>query len=139
VLKKGEDRSLRLKGKPRVAGLTISAEDERGNALEAKAVVDGKELGAVPGTFTVSVCARKVSVRAGESRVERELKLVEGKTSAVNLKLTQLSTQPGESFVEPRSGLRFVAIPVGTFQYQGGRRVAIKAFRLGETPVTVVA
>ena len=45
----------------------------------------------------------------------------------------------GVSSVEPKSGLRFVAIPGGTFQYQGEREGTVKAFRIGATAVTVLA
>ena len=38
-----------------------------------------------------------------------------------------------------QSGLSFVVIPAGSFQYQGERSVSVKAFRLGDTAVTVDA
>ena len=139
VLKKGEDRSLHLVGKPRVAVLKLTAEDEQGNAVEARASLDGKALGDAPGTYTVSICAKKVAVRAGDRGAEQDLKLIEGKASSVRLKLAQLGPRPGGSFLESKSGLLFVSIPAGTFQYQGKRRVSVSAFRLGETAVTVAA
>ena len=40
---------------------------------------------------------------------------------------------------EPKSGLVFVSIPGGQFQYQGARPTAIKPFFLGEGPVTIEA
>ena len=41
--------------------------------------------------------------------------------------------------IEPKSRLRFVSIPAGTFQYQGERQISVSAFQMGETDVTVAA
>ena len=46
---------------------------------------------------------------------------------------------PGDRFVEPKSGLPFVALPPGAVRFLGRRTVVLPAFSLGETEVTVAA
>ncbi len=41
--------------------------------------------------------------------------------------------------VEVKSGLQFVDLPAGSFQFQGERTVAVAAFRMGVTAVTTAA
>ena len=49
------------------------------------------------------------------------------------------SIQAGAVRAEPKSGLRFVAIPAGRFKFQGDRAISIKPFELGDTETTVDA
>jgi len=134
VLKKGEERSLRIAPKPRLAALKLTAEDEKGNALEGKATLDGRELGPVPGQYKVSACAKSLVIEgAGGVRFAEELALHERETRALRGVLKR------GGFAAGASGLTFVDIPGGTFQFQGERAVTIQPFRLGSTAVTVAA
>ncbi len=81
TLKKGEDRDLNLTAKARMAGLRLTAQDTDGNALEGRALVDGNELGKVPGAYKLSICTSKVDVEAGGQTQSVELSLREGKVS----------------------------------------------------------
>jgi formylglycine-generating enzyme required for sulfatase activity len=139
VLKKGEERALRLLGKQRLARLKLTAEDEQGNAVEAKATVDGQPLGLVPGTHTVSACAKSVVVEADGKGAEQTLELREGKVTTLQIRLAEPGPKSGETRVEPNSGLRFVPIPGGTFEFQGRQTVSVNPFFLGETATTVDA
>jgi TolB-like protein len=87
VLKKGEERTVRIAARQRTAGLKLLAEDGSGNAVEGRAELDGATLGDLPGTFTVSACAREVSVESGALRGSERLALKEGKVTTVLVKL----------------------------------------------------
>jgi formylglycine-generating enzyme required for sulfatase activity len=83
AVKAGERRTLRLSPKPRLAGLKVDAEDERGNAVEGDVKVDGSVAGPVGATLKVPVCARTVSVLLGKETFEAALTLEEGKVARV--------------------------------------------------------
>ncbi len=91
VLKKGEDRTVHITPAPRLAGLDVSAEDAQGNAVEAKVLVDGQEVGTTPGTFKVSACAKKLELRSGDSGDTQALTLAEGKVQTIRSKLSRQS------------------------------------------------
>lgn len=119
---------------------------------QGRALIEGKALGAVPGSFKVGVCRKKLEVKGkGGLGYSTELKLEERKIAAVRAVLAQhgradreprldaVGPAVGEGRVEPKSGLKFIGIPAGTFQFQGKQTVAVKAFELGETATTVDA
>jgi hypothetical protein len=89
VLKKGEDRTVRISPAQRLAGISVSAEDEKGNALEARVLVDGREVGSTPGSFKVSACSKKLELSAGELIGSEALSLSEGKIQAVRARLSR--------------------------------------------------
>jgi iron(II)-dependent oxidoreductase len=69
-----------------------------------------------------------------------DVEVAPGKALPVKIALKRGSAgEAGSGGVEPKSGLSFVSIPAGTFQYQGERSVSVKAFRLGASAVTVEA
>jgi len=127
ALKRGEERTVRIAPKERQAGLKVSAEDEKGNALEAKVLVDGREVGIAPGSFKVSVCSKKLEFNSGELGAEEELKLSEGQVREVRAKLVHIG--PGVTFVELPGGVLRKSI------FYNGQRVA--SFKLARTATTV--
>ncbi len=141
VLKKGEDRPLRIVAKPRLAGLKVTAEDEKGNALEARALLDGKELGKVPGTFKVPLCTKSVEVTTSDSSQAVELKLEEGKVAQkrVVLSTRAAAASPGKGRIEPKSGLEFVNLPGGALEGGNFAGTRVAPFALGRTATTVAA
>lgn len=133
VLQKGEDRTLRLSGKQRVARLTVNAEDEQGNAVEARAKGDGQDLGAVPGTFTVSSCLKTVSVEGGGLAAEQALALVEGKVSTVRLELAARGPRTAR---EPKSTVEFVELAGGKVSVGLFAGQSVAPFWLARTATT---
>ena len=63
-VKRGEQKTLTLPVAPRLAGVNIKAQAPGGDDVEAKAFLDGREVGDVPGSFKVPVCGKKLEVRA---------------------------------------------------------------------------
>jgi TolB-like protein len=94
VLKKGAERSLSLVGKPRMAGLRLSAEDEKGNAVEASAALDDQPLGTLPNEFKVPVCSKRLVVEHAGSTAEQLLSLKEGKVETIRLVLRRPAASP---------------------------------------------
>jgi formylglycine-generating enzyme required for sulfatase activity len=90
----------------------------------------------------------KLEVPAGRARVtcsadgyedaSADVDVGPGRALPVKLGLKR-GAGSGQGGADAKTGLRFVAIPGGTFQFQGNREVSIKPFRLGETDVTVAA
>jgi hypothetical protein len=85
--KKGEERTVRLAPRRRLAGLKLRAEDDQGDALEGVAVVDGAPLGAVPGSYRLPLCSERLEVRLPTGEVWSEevgrLRLQEGQARLV--------------------------------------------------------
>ncbi len=76
----------------------------------------------------------------GYEDASADVEIGPGRAQAVKLSLKRGSTAGGgEGGSESKSGLRLVSIPAGTFRFQGNREVSVKAFKLGETDVTVAA
>ncbi len=86
-LAKGESKQLSFAPAARESAVEVKAEDGDGDAVEAKVLVDGKEVGATPGTWKVALCSEKVEVRSSEGSFEETLKLEERKTSKVKATL----------------------------------------------------
>ena len=84
-LKRGEDRTVLLVGKLRLAGLKITAEDGKGDAIEAEAIIDGKHAGQIPGAFTLSACARTLRAVSGLLGADQPLQLTEGITTSLKI------------------------------------------------------
>ena len=97
---RGEAKALTLAANPRLGVVTIKANDDAGDDLKGKVLLDGKELGAVPGSFKVPVCGKKLEVQAdGHASWTGELKVVEGEKVKVGAQL--------------RKGVAQVRVPVG--------------------------
>ncbi|MGB8298577.1 MAG: PEGA domain-containing protein [Polyangia bacterium] len=87
VLKKGERREITVTGSPRLSAIAVTAENERGDEVEAKVVVDDAMLGTTPGTFKVSICSKEVRVSSETGSFRSALTLVEKETSQVRARL----------------------------------------------------
>ncbi len=129
ALKVGERRAVKVTAQPRMAGLKVDAEDEKGNALEGKVRVDGVEIGAVGKTLTVPVCSRRVEVPLGRETFAADLKLEEGKVARVTAK-------PGAAVAA--GGM--ARLPGGTYTMgETKKTVTVQPFLLDVTEVTVGA
>jgi TolB-like protein len=84
VAKKGDRREIKLVGQPRLSAIAVTAEDAKGNEVEAKVIVDGIEVGTTPGTFKVNVCSQEVVVSSDKGSFRGQLKLVEKEVSKVD-------------------------------------------------------
>jgi formylglycine-generating enzyme required for sulfatase activity len=130
AVRAGERRTVKLAAKPRLAGLKVNAEDEKGNAQEADVVVDGSVAGPAGSTIKIPACSKKLSVGLGRETFEQKLKMEEGK-------VTTLTAKPG---VRGASLGRMVLIPGGTFQLEKrGDTVSVAPFLIDETEVTAGA
>jgi TolB-like protein len=94
VLKKNERREIKLTGSPRQSAIAVTAENERGDEVEAKVFIDGVEVGTTPGTFTTGVCSKEVLVDFGRDQFRSSLKLVEKEVANIRAKLRTDSTFP---------------------------------------------
>lgn len=154
AVKAGERRTVRLAPKPRIAGLRVNAEDDRGNAVDADVAVDGVVAGAAGKTLKVPVCSRRVSVPLGKETFEAALRLEEGKVAVVNARATRRAsaaavagprTAPAAAPAPvPAAAVRatggMVRLPPGSYPSgSGGGRVTVEPFLLDVTEVTVGA
>jgi hypothetical protein len=116
ALKKGDEKTVRIAPQPRAAGLKLRAEDEKGNDLEGTASVDGRDVGAVPGTFKISLCSQRVEVRTASretwSQAVADLKLVEGQSTTA--KAVVRVAAPQAAVARPTSAAAAAAGQVGS-------------------------
>jgi formylglycine-generating enzyme required for sulfatase activity len=82
----------------------------------------GTQIGDEGHKYCAEVCNKTRGEARGETRAETR-------------------SEPGaaQADVEAKSGLGFISIPAGTFQFQGERSLSVKAFQIGATAVTVDA
>jgi hypothetical protein len=98
-----EQKKLRLLGQRLLAPLKVTATDEAGNPLAAQAQVDGVPLGAVPGTFSVPICAKRLVVEAGGTTAERALMRVGAQFPPLNVRIAKTAAVPTVASVKPAS------------------------------------
>jgi branched-chain amino acid transport system substrate-binding protein len=103
AVKAGERRTVKLAPKPRLAGLKVNAEDEKGNAVEGDVRVDGVVAGPAGATLKVPVCSKRMSLPIGNQTFEKELQLVEGKVFFVDAKPEAVAA-PGKVRFPGRTG-----------------------------------
>jgi len=89
VVKKGERREVTVAARLRLSALAVTAENARGDEVEAEVKVDGKRVGKTPGTFKVGICSKDVEVSSGTGSVHSKLTLVEKETSQVRARLSE--------------------------------------------------
>lgn len=119
LIAQGLRKEIAVAPKPRASAIDISSEDTRGNALEGEVWVDEARVGSAPGTFTVSVCAKKVEVRvSGFEPWFRDLALTEKQVS--KLRAVLVSSTPEQ----PREGRKNSKNPVVRIQTSMGTIVA---------------
>ncbi len=101
VVKKGDSRRVRVELAAKLSGLSVSAEDEKGNDLEADVEVDGKAIGSTPVTAKVATCSKEVVVQASGGRTWKQaLSLRERETQNVVAKPKSAGNCPkGMAFI----------------------------------------
>ena len=130
-LKRGEAKALTLQVNPRLGVVTIKANDDAGDDLKGKALLDGKEIGDVPGSFKVPVCGKKLEVRSeGHASWNGELKVAEGEKVKVVAELKK-GARPAQAGAAAAGGPRTqeqvaaaTALGKGTFHDNGDGTVA---------------
>lgn len=80
-----------------------------------------------------------LAVEGPEPRVQAPRPVVPEPAHAQNVRKVPDLREQADRTIEPKSGLVFVSVPAGAFFFQGERKIEVKAFRLGETAVTVAA
>ena len=106
VVRKGDNRRVSVAVAAKMSGLSVSAEDEKGNDLEADVEVDGKPLGTTPVTAKVATCSKEVVVKASGGRTwkqalslkEREIQGVVAKPKSAGNCPTGMAFIPGGAF-----------------------------------------
>jgi formylglycine-generating enzyme required for sulfatase activity len=113
TLAKGERRSLRYTVALREGGLLVRCADEDGNALALPVRVNGEPRGESP--LQLKLPVGEHLVEAGGQR--RTVRLTERQVEELNLQVAAPApaTTPSGGFDGPLPGMRFVALPGGTF------------------------
>lgn len=95
-LRGGEARELRFEPKKRIAGLSVVAEDVSGDVIDAEVFLDGERIGTAPGVFRVSVCSRRLVVKAaGAQAWERTLQFTDGEVLEMKAEFgTRIESKP---------------------------------------------
>ncbi len=125
--------------------LTLRLFSTADGALMADEEASGKsqdqlfdESKAAMGRLIKSLTAEVITPTAKVAPVEAALTEAAA-TNAAESQARPSVLHPGQTKIDPKSGLEFVAIPGGTFYFKGGMIVSLKAFSLGTTAVTVEA
>jgi len=84
ILKQREIKSVRLELAPKDSGIKVTAQDKEGNDLEAEVFVDGKNIGAAPGTYKVPLCSKELVVKSKAGQYKQMLDLEEKKVAAIS-------------------------------------------------------
>ncbi len=111
-VQKGEDKTARIEGKPRMGFVQVTAQDSDGNAVAADVSVDGKDVGTAPGTFRVSACAKEMELSTQDGRTKDvALNVEERKTVTVNVVLpaSAVASNSSDSGANTSSGDTFRA------------------------------
>ncbi|MBI4705671.1 MAG: SUMF1/EgtB/PvdO family nonheme iron enzyme [Deltaproteobacteria bacterium] len=116
-LKRGEARTVATRPKAREGAIEVSAEDPSGNAVVAEIYVDGSKVGTTPGTYKVSICAKRIEVRSAAQGVwSSALGVEEKKVSSFRAKMSAPAVAPPPPASAGGScpaGMAF--IPAGSF------------------------
>lgn len=84
----GESKSFRFEPEPVPSAIEVMTRDPDGNAVEARAFVDGEPLGRVPGRFKVPVCSETLVIKSSEfGTAEKALDLEREQVSKIKVKL----------------------------------------------------
>jgi PEGA domain len=91
-LQQGEDREVTLSLRPKTVLLKVIPEDDKENVVKGRAAVDGKELGPVPETYAVSICAHHLEVSDSRATGEALLSLQTGGLVSLHVRVKPLLT-----------------------------------------------
>jgi TonB family protein len=122
LLGAGERRTVRLSARPKLAGLKVNAVDDRGNDLEGRVWVDGRDAGEAGAVLKVPVCSQQASVTLGSGEWRTSLRLEEGRVTVLEAKVigsAGAGTGPREAV-----GIGPVAVKGGSTATQAGSQEA---------------
>ncbi len=112
-VKRGDTKSVALAVTPRLGVVTLKAQNDAGDDLTGTALLDGKLLGEVPGSFKVPVCGKQLEVRSdGHASWSAPLKVAEGEKVRV---VAGLKKGAGKFEGRADAPAGMVLIPAGTF------------------------
>lgn len=128
VIDEGEEEQVVIHARARQAAISVRAQDEVGNAVEAEVRLDGRLLGRTPGLFKVPLCSRElvVSTSAGE-RIARSLSLQELEVEEIAVTVSEVraaATRPAPGWgtaAEPAQPTPSVRSQPGTSAPRGAR------------------
>lgn len=60
---RSEERELHLQPPAKEGAVSVTAEDEKGNAVVADVLIDGATVGTTPGTFKSSICSKQLAIK----------------------------------------------------------------------------
>jgi len=117
-VKNGDNKEIKIKGTPTLAGLQISAIDSQNNAIEAELFIDGVLIGAVPGVHKVPACAKSLEIRKGNQRYQEQPCFKKNKLYKKNAKLILQSATQKHQSKQAKKDLE-MAIKAGLVGQQG--------------------
>ena len=131
-LARGKVRTVALRPAPIVAAVKVVAEDQGSNALSARVLIDGVAVGQTPGTFTVSACAKQMTVLSDSGdRFATELTLAANESAEFAVKL---GADGGEG-TRVRAGM--IRVEPGCLSDNDGKEVCTAdAYLMGAAEVT---
>lgn len=138
MIEEGERQPVRIAPSRRVAGIEVSARDDRGADVAADVYVDSERVGRAPGAFEVPLCAMEVELRDNGRIWTGALSLREGEVSVVEGRFAAASSarQPAARRVAkkaPPGDLRIVArVPADI--YLDGSRAGMSPLTLRRIP-----
>ncbi|MBN2494164.1 MAG: formylglycine-generating enzyme family protein [Deltaproteobacteria bacterium] len=117
-VERGQERRIELAPESRRGAIRLSARDAKDDDVAADVYVDGERLGRTPGTFQVSVCARKLELtHKKHGMARRDLEIVEHEV----LPITVMLEGGGGGLVwehSPEAGIELSRSEVTVAQYR---------------------
>jgi formylglycine-generating enzyme required for sulfatase activity len=137
VLKKGDRRTVRIEAAAKLSGLKVTAEDEKGNELEAEVEVDGRSVGVTPAAAKVATCSKEVVVKASNGRTWKQALALKEK-QVTELRAVLRGDCP-EGMVLIKGGSFDMGSNDGEEREKPVHRVTLSSFCLDRTEVTTSA
>ena len=115
VVKKGEQRMVRIATRSQAwRRCKVTAEDDKGNAVEGEVSADGSVLGKTPGTYKLPLCASELLVKLADGRTWKQaVSLKEREVQA----LRAVVAAPAAEVAQGKGGCPagMAALPGGTY------------------------
>ena len=152
AVERATKRAVHVTPPPRQGAIRVRAKDGRtDDAVQAEVRVDGELVGKTPGTFKVSICAKRVEVRGPTGTWAKNLSVPERKTVDVVALLAQGAREPeARGAAIPVTDPDMMLVPEGEFlmgcavadtdcddDEKPPRKVWLRAFQIDRTEVTV--